>query len=195
VTEPVGVSAIVLAGGRSSRFGRDKLVEPVAGRPLLEHAIDGIRPLADEILVVVSPDATASIADRGIRHVHDATAFEGPLVGLVTGMAAAAGLRCLVVGGDMPTLSEPVLAALLAELDDPTIGVVLLERGDDVPPLPMAIRRSTLPTLQQATDRGERRLRAVRELLATKVVREPAWRILDPEGKTFADVDTVADLP
>ena len=194
MTERVGVSAIVLAGGRSSRFGRDKLVEPVAGRPLLEHAIAGVRPLADEILVVVSPDATASVAD-GIRYVRDATAFEGPLVGLVTGMAAAAGLRCLVVGGDMPTLSEAVLAALLAELGDRTVNVVLLERGDDVPPLPMAIRRSALPTLRKATDRGERRLRAVRELLSTKVVGEAAWRVLDPDGKTFADVDTVADLP
>ena len=87
------------------------------------------------------------------------------------------------------------MAALLAELDDQTVGVALLEHGDDVPPLPMAIRRSALPTLREATDRGERRLRAVRELLPTKVVGEAAWRVLDPDGKTFADVDTVADLP
>ena len=40
----VTVAAIVLAGGRSSRFGRDKLAEPVDGRPLLDHAIDAVRP-------------------------------------------------------------------------------------------------------------------------------------------------------
>lgn len=192
--EPDRVSAIVLAGGRSRRFGRDKLVEPIDGRPLLEHAIERVRPLADEIVVVVSPGGSTSIT-TGIRVVHDAAAFEGPLVALVTGMAVAAGLRCLVVGGDMPTLSEPVLAALLAELDQTSIGVALLEHGDDAPPLPMAIRRSALPILYEATDRGERRLRAVGELLPTKVVREAAWRVLDPEGKTFTDVDTVADLP
>ena len=192
--EPDRVSAIVLAGGRSRRFGRDKLVEPIDGRPLLEHAIERVRPLADEIVVVVSPGGSTSIT-TGIRVVRDAAAFEGPLVALVTGMAVAAGLRCLVVGGDMPTLSEPVLAALLAELDQTSIGVALLEHGDDVPPLPMAIRRSALPILYEATDRGERRLRAVGELLPTKVVREAAWRVLDPEGKTFTDVDTVADLP
>ena len=44
MTEPT-VTGLVLAGGRSSRFGRDKLAEPIDGRPLLWHAIDAVRPL------------------------------------------------------------------------------------------------------------------------------------------------------
>ena len=140
MTDALGVSAIVLAGGRSSRFGRDKLVEPLDGRPLLEHAIDAVTSLADEVLVVVARSAAASLP-AGITVVHDASDFEGPLVGLVTGLNAATGSRCLVVGGDMPTLLPTVLAALLAALDDPATDVALLEHARDVPPLPMAIRR------------------------------------------------------
>ena len=49
------VSAVILAGGRSSRFGRDKLAEPIDGRTLLRHVIDAVRPLATETIVVAAP--------------------------------------------------------------------------------------------------------------------------------------------
>ena len=55
------VAAIVLAGGRSSRFGRDKLVEPIAGRPMLDHVIDRLRPMVADIVVVVSSDARPGV--------------------------------------------------------------------------------------------------------------------------------------
>ena len=59
-----GISVIVLAGGRSRRFGRDKLAEPVDGRPLLHHAIDAVRPIATEIIVVAAPGASPAAARR-----------------------------------------------------------------------------------------------------------------------------------
>jgi molybdopterin-guanine dinucleotide biosynthesis protein A len=189
-----GVSAIVLAGGRSSRFGRDKLAEPLDGRPLLGHAIDAVRPLADEILVVVAPDASPALPD-GVRLVHDRSAFEGPLVALVSGSAFARHGRILVVGGDMPSLRAPVLAALLAALDDEDIAAAMLDHDGDVPPLPMAFRPSVaLPVLRSAIDAGERRLRAVARLLPTAVLAEEVWRRLDPAGATVVDIDTPADL-
>ena len=82
------VSAIVLAGGRSSRFGRDKLGEPLAGRTLLDHAIAAVSPLAQETIVVARPEAMPRVPD-GTTVVHDRSAFEGPLVGLLTRGCAA----------------------------------------------------------------------------------------------------------
>ena len=79
-----GISVIVLAGGRSSRFGRDKLAEPVDGRPLVHHAIDAVRPIATEIIVVAAPGANPALP-MDVTLVHDAVAFEGPLAGLLGG--------------------------------------------------------------------------------------------------------------
>ena len=58
---PRRVTAIVLAGGRSSRFGRDKLAEIVDGRSLLAHAIEGVTPFATRVLVVAAPGATVPL--------------------------------------------------------------------------------------------------------------------------------------
>ena len=58
------VTGLVLAGGRSSRFGRDKLAERIDGRTLLDSAIDGVTPASTEILVVAAPDARPGPARR-----------------------------------------------------------------------------------------------------------------------------------
>lgn len=191
-----GVAAIILAGGRSSRFGRDKMAEPLEGRSLLQHAIDRVRPYAEERIVVAAPSARP-VLPADVRLVHDPSAFEGPLLGLFAALAATRRPRLLVVGGDMPWLAGPVLEALLAALDgDPAVDVALLEADGDTRPLPMALRREPASAvLSPAIARGERRLRALAELLPTAVLAEADWRRLDPTGATTTDVDTPADLP
>ena len=59
----------------------------------------------------------------------------------------------------------------------------------------MAIRRVTgLAAAERLVEGGERRLRNLSEALATRVIAEPTWRLLDPDGLTIRDVDTPADL-
>lgn len=189
------VSVIVLAGGRSRRFGRDKLVEPIGGRTLLEHAIAAVGPLAHETIVVGAPDESRTVPD-GVILVRDPSSFEGPLVGLLTGLGQAREAVALVVGGDMPTMVPSVLGALIDLLDDPTIDAVVLESRGERQPLPVALR--TDPARTAATTlvaEGERRLGALIESLATAIIDEPTWRELDPDGRTLRDVDTPADLP
>jgi molybdopterin-guanine dinucleotide biosynthesis protein A len=191
----LSVSAIVLAGGRSSRFGRDKLAETVGGRTLLDHALDAVVPLAAEVIVVRRPGDDAP-APAGTRVIHDPVAFEGPLVALRSALGQAIHETVLVVAGDMPEPSRAVLALLIGELDDPTVEAVQLRDADRPRPLPLAVRREPA---RSAVDRlvsaGERRLRALPAALRTLVIDETTWRPLDPDGRTLRDVDTPADLP
>lgn len=188
------VSAIVLAGGRSRRFGRDKLVELVGGRTLLEHAVAAVGPLAQETIVVGAPDESRTVPDGAIL-VRDPSSFEGPLVGVLTGLGQAHEAAALVVGGDMPTMVPSVLGALVDRLVDPTVDAVVLESRGERQPLPVALR--TDPARAAATTlvaQGERRLGALMESLAVTVIEESMWRELDPDGRTLRDVDTPADL-
>jgi molybdopterin-guanine dinucleotide biosynthesis protein A len=188
------VSAIILAGGRSTRFGRDKLAEPVDGRPLLHHAIAAVRPHVTETLVVASPGHIPLLPD-GVTLVHDAVAFEGPLAGLLAGLGVADEPIVIAVGGDMPSIVGSVLEAMLSELDGSGADAVILEHGGRGRPLPMALRR--VPALVETgrlVEAGERRLRAIADALNARVVPEATWRILDPEAETLHDVDTTADL-
>jgi molybdopterin-guanine dinucleotide biosynthesis protein A len=188
------VGAIVLAGGRSSRFGRDKLAEPVGGRPMLDRAIDAVRAVATDIVVVSTPDGTPTIP-TDVTLAHDARAFEGPLAGLAAGLAALddSVRRAVVVGGDMPSLVPPVLERMLGRLE--YADAVVLEADDRPRPLPMAIRSVVLgPVIGRLLAGGERRLRALLTEVRTETLDQETWRQDDPEGASLRDVDVPEDL-
>jgi molybdopterin-guanine dinucleotide biosynthesis protein A len=190
--DAVPISVAILAGGRSSRFGRDKLAEPIDGQPLLSRVIDAVRPIASEILVV-APPGTAPTVPLDVRVVHDPVAFEGPLVGARTGIRAATASIVVIVGGDMPDLVGAVIDLMASSLGDAE--AVVLEHDGRRRPLPMAVRREPAhAALEELVDRGERRLRTLIDVLDARSIDEPTWRALDPSGATLRDIDTEADL-
>lgn len=192
---PLAVSGIVLAGGRSSRYGRDKLAEPIDDRPLLHLAIDALAGVTSEVIVVAPPDVDPPLP-AGPRLVHDETPYEGPLAGTMTGLVAAREPLVLVVGGDMPSLEPAVLALLVRALEASSADAALLEQRGRRQPLPLAIRTGAATALvRRLLAEGERRMGAVSELLTVRVLGEGEWRALDPEARTLRDVDEPDDLP
>lgn len=194
MTERIG--AIVLAGGRSSRFGRDKLVEPIDGRPLLDHAIAAVQAVATDVVVVAAPGANPHVPE-GVRLTRDRVAFEGPLAGLAAGLAALdpSVERVVVVAGDMPSLVPAVLQRVL-DLVASGPGAAILGHDGDALPLPMAVRRGGAErAVERLLGSGERRLRALTQALDAEVVPESTWRFDDPTAATLRDIDTPDDLP
>lgn len=136
------ISAIVLAGGRSTRFGADKRAAEVDGRSLLERAIAAVAGVADETLVVIEaepvagsaafpgqerpgrpggppdPVAAALAVHPAARLVRDGIPDAGPLAGFLAGAWAARHPRLLVVAGDQPWLVPAVLALLAGRVAD-----------------------------------------------------------------------------
>lgn len=189
------VSAIVLAGGRSSRFGRDKLAEPIDGRPLIHHAIDAVRPFATEVLVVVAPAAAPDVP-RDVVLVHDRAAFEGPLAGLLAGLGAAGEVVVLVTAADMPHLVAEVVERLLAGVAEDGREAAVLDHAGRARPLPLVVRRDPARVATaRLIEAGERRLGALLDALPTTVIAEATWRPLDPGGLSLRDIDTPDDLP
>jgi molybdopterin-guanine dinucleotide biosynthesis protein A len=195
---PFAVSGIVLAGGRSRRFGSDKLAARIDGRRLLDRSIAALATVASEIVVVVAPGderVLASIAVP-IRVVFDPERHGGPLVGLLAGLTAVDQPLVLVAGGDMPALHPAVLGLLVRTLDvgASSDAVVLRSRGAVVP-LPAAVRTGAATDhARRLVADGERRLASLFERLATRILDEGEWRPLDPEGGTVRDVDRPEDL-
>jgi molybdopterin-guanine dinucleotide biosynthesis protein A len=198
------VTAIVLAGGRSSRFGADKLAAEVGGTAVLALTIDALAGLADRV-VVAGPAIPEDLAiDVPVTLVADRAEFEGPLVALANVLDRAAPELhdlAIVVAGDMPRPVRAVLVVMLDALDvDPTIDAVLLGSSAGRvlgrrQVLPLAIRVAAARVAAVgAVEAGERSLQAFVDRLAHAELPFDRGRALDPDARTLADIDTPADL-
>lgn len=142
---PVHPVVVVLAGGRSRRFGSDKLAAAFDGVSLLDHAIAEIP--ADWPIIVVGPHRSLA---RPVDFVREEPAGSGPAAALVAGARAAqrVGAACLVsVPGDAPHGGQgaiTLITLLFAADVDCCVGVD--EQGIDQP-LQIAVRRTALDRL------------------------------------------------
>ena len=189
-------SGIVLAGGRSTRFGADKLAASLDGVPLVRRAVDALATVTDGVIVVLPPGIERDDLPSDVTVTHDLQEGEGPLAGLHTGLLAAVRTdQVVVAGGDMPELQPSVLRLLLDTLDDASVDAAALADGDRPRPLPIALRTwpaaDAVHTLLHA---GRRRLRDALDSLRTAVIDEATWTALDPGRLTLRDIDEPGDL-
>lgn len=203
MTDRGRVTAIVLAGGRSTRFGGPKLAADLAGGPLLGHALRAVRAIADEV-IVAGKSAGDSIPHKAgkpsVRSVPDDEPFAGPLAALAGALRETRTEFAIVVGGDMPGLDPSVLDMMAGRLAA-TVDVDAVVLAGPAPDegrrqvLPMALRVATAsPAAVEALRAGDRSL--VRLLERMRSIEIPAleWLLLDPAGRTLLDVDRPEDL-
>jgi molybdopterin-guanine dinucleotide biosynthesis protein A len=192
-------SAIVLAGGFSSRFGRDKGLLLLANKPLLKRVLDVVGPIVDEEILVVSSESQAEnsvrIIDSGVKVLVDAGDVRSPLVGALTGFREARGKYSLLLPCDAPFLSRDVLSLLLDLCVDRAAVIPRWPNGY-IEPLQAVYR--TVEALEAARDalgEGELNMRSmVDRLRGVRYVSTLVLQQLDPELRTFFNVNTPLDL-
>ena len=198
-------AGIVLAGGRSSRFGGDKLAATLGESTVLDLALRAVAAVADEVLIAggAEPEpATSRLANHpAARHVPDVEPFAGPLAALAGALASIDAERVIVVGGDMPGLVPDLLGALVSRLDDPAVDASILGSppgsGADSKRqvLPLALRVAPARAAAAATlGAGDRSLTRLLDRLRLAELPSVEWLALDPGARTLLDVDTPTDL-
>ncbi len=185
------ITIAVQAGGRSSRMERDKALIPLAGRPLIEHVLERIEGLADEVLITTNrPEDYAYL---GLRLAGDEHPGAGALEGLRTALRAARGAHVLVLACDMPFVSRPLVEHLLHVA--PGYDVVVPRRGVGYEPLhAVYARQPCLAAVDQALHEGLRRVIGFFPHVRVLEVGQDTLDRLDPEGLSFFNVNTPEEL-
>ncbi len=107
-------SAVLLAGGKSSRMGRDKSALPVDGEPLWQRQLAVLRA-TEPAEIFISGVRDGPYADCGAEILADEIPDCGPLGGIVTALRRCTGDRLLVLAVDMPAMTAEFLRSLLDE--------------------------------------------------------------------------------
>jgi molybdopterin-guanine dinucleotide biosynthesis protein A len=191
VSESASVAGLVLAGGRSVRFGGEKAVAALGGRPLLAWAAERLHTVCENVAANVRPatEAEAVAAVLGLPTLYDEPGdASGPLAGVKVGLvwAQKIGASMLAVSPcDAPLLPGDLYRRLLEEAQG---GAAMAETSEGRQPLCAVWPVTALP--------------AVREALAGGA-HPPTWRVLEHIGArkvrfeqaaAFANVNTRDDL-
>ena len=172
------IVGLVLAGGRSVRFGGEKAVALFDGRPLLDWAAERLRSVCSEVAINVraGTEAEAVARAQGLPTLYDdAGDALGPLAGIKVGLiwAEEQGARALAVSPcDAPLLPDDLYIRLLAEARDDA--AAMAETRDGRQPLCAIWPVTSLPAVREALRDG---------------AHPPTWQMLERLGarKVFFD--------
>jgi molybdopterin-guanine dinucleotide biosynthesis protein A len=174
-------SAVVIAGGRSTRFGdADKAVADLAGTPMIRRVADRLAPVVDELVVNCRADQQAAIetamADYSlpISFALDEDLDEGPMAGIGTGLAACEGKYAVVVACDMPFVDAGVVASLFERAERESVDAVVPKLDDGWYQTTQAVYRTEpmADACEAALARGDRKILAPLDDLEWVVVDE-----------------------
>lgn len=192
--ETVSVWGYVLAGGGSTRFGRDKALVEIAGVPMLSRMRELLTLVTKKVQVIAVPDKYAALDITGVPDRWDG---QGPLAGIITALlttAETSGAQWnLIIGCDMPFLSRDWLAYLVARSRVSDAEVVAPQSEQGLEPLCSCWRTSAAPKLQKQFESGTRKITEAMKRLDMETVDEAAWKRFDTAGRLFWNMNTAAD--
>ncbi len=192
-------SAIILAGGGSSRFGQDKGLLELAGKPMIRHILDAVSGIVDEKIIVVNSEAQArnlgGIVESEISIVVDIDNAEGPLVGAYTGFKRAGGKYSLLLPCDTPLVSSEIVS-LLMEFCSNRNAVIPRYPNGYIEPLQAVYRtKPAFEAAEKALNEGRLDLRSmIDNLKGVRYISTLVLRQLDPKLSTFFNINSPRDL-
>ncbi|VVE08401.1 molybdenum cofactor guanylyltransferase [Pandoraea aquatica] len=198
------ITGLILAGGRGQRMGgRDKGLQPFAGRPLVEHAMARLRPQVGALLVSANRNRDAyealgtDLVDGVISdEIQD---FAGPLAGMLAGLRAACTDYVLTAPCDSPYLPDDLGERLCAALnampeadmpgtpDNPRPLAAYAATAQGPHPVFALVHRSLADDLAATLAAGEHRVRAW-------LARHKAVQVNFGDERPFYNVNTLDDL-
>lgn len=181
-------AALVLCGGRSTRMGRDKATLPFHGEPLLCRVVARVCEAVDELVVVARPGQELPELPPGVRVVRDEVPDQGPLGGLVPGLAAISAPVAFATACDVPFLSARVVELLFERLG--THDVAVAEAEGFLHPLCAVYRTGVRDALASLLAAGRLRPVFLYDLRPTLRVSEAELRAVDPDLLSLANLNT-----
>jgi len=185
-------AGIILAGGLNRRMGgQNKARLSIQGRTILDRLIRLLRDFFDPLLIVTNQPR--EYLDEGITLVTDLIELRSSLTGIYTGLFYAPRPHAFITGCDMPFLKRELLELILKNLKD-RWDVVVPVTAEGYQPLAAIYSRRCLEPIAAQLAEGKLKVTQFFSEANIKKIPESSVREVDPELKSFFNINTPADL-
>ena len=153
-----GVTVVILAGGQGRRMGgQDKGWVEYEGKPMIQHILEKLTPQADEVIIIANRNQQDYRA-LGVSVFSDyLEGFQGPLVGIATGLKESQYDQVVFVPCDGPFISSELVKTFVEQYQRFKKPVVVATDGKRLQPMVVMIEKQLLPKLLVAIEAGERK--------------------------------------
>ena len=179
------VSGVILAGGESTRYGRNKALVDINGIPLIERVSRVMQSLFQQVILITNtPDEYSFLK---LPMYEDLIKGLGPLGGLFTGLTRMPNDVGFFVGCDMPSLNKELIRHIVEIRDDSD--VVVPRISGMMEPLHALYGKGCLPAIRKLIDSRKYQIIRVFSEVSVKYVDEDLIRRFDPEIRCFYNIN------
>ncbi len=188
------ISCIVLAGGKGLRLGRNKALETINDRYLLQQVVSRLSFFKSNVIIVTATEQPflQSIGYPKIRIVTDTYPDKGPLGGIYTGLATSDSVYNLVVACDMPFLNQALLRYMIQR--SANFDLVVPRWDGMVEPLHAVYSKGCLAPIESLLKQGTLNIAKLFTLVKVRYVEAEEIDRFDPKHLSFFNINTEADL-
>ena len=192
---PLPVTGVILAGGKSRRMGENKALMRLGDNSLIGHVIRCMHPITDELLLVTNNPT--EYAHLGVSMHGDILPGAGALGGIYTGLTRASHDAVFCVACDSPFLNSNLLAYLVSILGEYDAVMPYTDHNDaqtTLQTLCAAYSKRCLPIIESMLRDSELRVHALQERAHIKRVSPEVWQTFDSQGMSFFNINTPEDF-
>ena len=187
--DKTSISACILAGGMSRRFGEDKALFPFRGKPLIMHVIEILRLIFDDIAIIGGDSDRYSFT--GLSRHKDIVPGRGPLGGIYTALSVMRTDRVFVCACDMPYLNGDFISYMISISHTHEAAVPVVHGLYE--PLHAVYSAACREKAKSLLDRGEHRIAALFNEVAIRDVTEDEIHRFGNPARIFMNINTRHD--
>ena len=186
----LGITGIILAGGKSNRYGKNKALVHFNGVPLIERGISVLQSLFQNLILVTNtPDEYAYL---GLPMFRDLIKGLGPLGGIYTGLEAIEDGWGFVTACDMPFLNHDLVRRIVSQKDE--CDAVVPRVDWKIEALHALYSKACLPIIREMIDTDEYQIIRLFQKIRIKYLNEEEIRAVDPDLRSFTNINRPQEL-
>jgi len=184
------ISAFILAGGQSKRFGQDKSLYEFEGKPLIKHVFDTIKPVFSDIYIIANDFEKFSFLESKIYP--DLIPKLGPTGGIYSALYNLKKERAFIFACDTPFVKKELIEYMISINTDKEIIVPFL--GGFLEPLHAIYSEKCLESMKNFIEKKGRKITAYINEREIREVTEAEIEYYEDPFKIFRNINRKSDL-
>lgn len=185
-------TAVILAGGKSTRMGFDKQFLRINEKRLMDSLVEELSEIFDKIIVISNKPEKYRNVSYMVKE--DIIPGKGPLSGIHSGLKNASSQYVYFIACDMPNVNLDYIRYMAEEIEDLEVHACITKFGEHMETLNAFYSKDIIEQIENNLSKGKRSIKHLLSDLKVHYIQEKKAREFSPNWEMFINLNTVEQL-